>query len=83
MAVPPRDTGRGRRTASFPRWLTVLFIVAIGLILWIGVLSNSSGYLAIPGTNAMLYVAAVICVAVLLAWSDRKRRASEKRHKHK
>jgi hypothetical protein len=70
-------------TPSFPRWLTALFILTIGLILWIGVLSNSSGLLTMPGTDAILYVAAVICVAALLAWADRKRGVPEERHKRK
>jgi len=93
MAVPPRQTGepvpsatgigRGRRVTSFPGWLTVLFVLAIGLILWIGVLSNSSGHLTMPGTDSILYVAAVIGAVVLLAWSDLKRGASEELHRHK
>jgi hypothetical protein len=62
---------RGAR--AFPRWITVTFILIIGWILWVGVLSDSSGRLTIPGPGSIVYVAAVIGVAALLAYVDRKR----------
>ena len=62
--------GAAGRNAVFPRWLTIPFILIIGLILWIGVLSDSYGH---PDVDSILYVAAVIPVALLLAYVDRKR----------
>ena len=68
-------------TVRFPRWITIPFIMIIGLILWVGVLSDSSGRLTMPGTVAILYVAAVIGVASLLAYTDRKRNIADKNSK--
>jgi hypothetical protein len=80
----PRAGNSGTpRPASFPRWVAVLFILAVGLILWIGVLSNSSGHLTMPGLDSIAYVAAVVCVAALLAYADRKRSPSGNRRKDK
>jgi hypothetical protein len=62
------------RSAALPRWVTIPFVLIIGSILWIGVLSDSSGHLIIPGVDSILYIAAVIGVAVLLAYADRKGR---------
>jgi hypothetical protein len=53
----------------------------IGLILWVGVLSDSSGRLTMPGTGSILYVAAVIGIAALLAYADRKRNPPPKNRK--
>ena len=58
-----------------PRWIAIPFITIIGLILWLGVLSDSSGYPVVPGAGSILYVSEVICVAALLAYADRKRDA--------
>ena len=71
--------GRNRREAQtgpagFPRWITIPFILIIGLILWIGVLSDSSGHLNVPDADSILYVVAVIGVVILLAYADRRRK---------
>ncbi len=58
---------RPTKTAAYPRWLTILFILVIGLILWMGVLS-------MPGIDSIMYVAVVIGVVALLAYADRKRK---------
>lgn len=76
----PADERPGR-TVRFPRWITIPFILITGLVLWVGVLSDSSGRLTMPGTDSILYVAAVVGVAALLAYLDRKRGASEKHPK--
>jgi|HubBroStandDraft_4_1064222.scaffolds.fasta_scaffold2144448_1 drug/metabolite transporter (DMT)-like permease len=72
---------RGRRfvkSSSFPRWITVPFVLIIGLILWLGVLSDPSGKLRAPGAGSILYVAAVIAAAGYLAYADRSRDSSGK-----
>lgn len=63
-------------SAGFPRWIAIPFILIIGMILWIGVLSDSSGRLTMPDADSILYVVAVIGVAILLAYVDRKRSIS-------
>lgn len=77
----PRDTvaNAGKRptaSAPFPRWLTIPFVLIIGLILWLGVLADSTGSFTIPAAGSIIYVAAVIGVAVLLAYIDRRRNDS-------
>jgi hypothetical protein len=77
MARPGNDASSSKRPAGpspFSRWLTVVFLVIIGLILWVGVLSNSSGQLTMPGADSLLYVAAVIGAVALLARADSKRK---------
>jgi hypothetical protein len=67
---------RARRfveSASFPRWITVPFVLIMGLLLWLGVLSDPSGKLRTPGMGSILYVAIVIGVAGYLAYADRSR----------
>jgi hypothetical protein len=59
------------RSHNGSRWIAVSFVMIIGLILWLGVLS-------IPGPGSIVYVVAVIGVAALLAYADRKRNASRK-----
>lgn len=61
---------RRDQSISFPRWVTIPFILIIGGILWRGVLSESN-----PGIDSVIYVIAVVCVAGLLAWLDRNKRA--------
>lgn len=65
---------RDQSSVSFPRWVTIPFVLIIGGILWRGVLADSSG-LTNPGMDSILYVIAVACVAGLLAWLDRNKRA--------
>ena len=86
MSLPSKTanhdaTERPANPVHFSRWMTIPFIVIIGLIVWIGVLSDSSGRLTMPGLDSMLYVGAVIGVAALLAYADRKRNASGKNRK--
>jgi hypothetical protein len=67
---------QGRRfvkSAAFPRWIAVPSVLIVGLMLWLGVLSDPSGKLATPGLGSILYVAAVVGVAALLAYADRSR----------
>jgi hypothetical protein len=45
----------------------------MGLILWLGVLSDPSGKLRPPGVGSILYLASVIGVAGYLAYADRGR----------
>jgi hypothetical protein len=33
------------RSARFPRWIAILFILLFGLILWLGVFSVAAGHL--------------------------------------
>jgi hypothetical protein len=74
MALPTRAKqliyrgAAGRNTRrGFPRWIAIPFILIIGWILWIGVLSDSSD------VASTLYVATVIGAALLFAYVDRKR----------
>jgi len=66
------------KSASFPRWITVPFILIIGLMLWLGVLSDSSGKLRMPGMGSVFYLASVIGAAGYLAYADRSRDSSGK-----
>jgi amino acid permease len=59
---------RPNRAAAPPRWVTITFLMIVALILWIGVLQ-------MPGIDSIIYVAAVIAVAVLLAYADHKGRS--------
>ncbi len=65
--VPPKSM-------PFPTWITVSFVLIIGLILWIGVLSDASGHFTMPGSGSLLYVGGVICVTVILVWLDRRQK---------
>ncbi len=65
--------GRFAKSAWFPRWIKLPFVLIIGLMLWVGVLSDPSGKPRLPGMGSILYVAAVIGVAVFLAYADRNR----------
>ena len=58
---------RPNKAEVAPRWVTITFLLIVGLILWIGVLQ-------IPGIDSIAYVAAVIAIAAFLAYADRKRR---------
>jgi len=69
---------RPAKSLKFPRWGTVTFILLIGSILWVGVLSDSSGRPTMPPVDSILYVAAVVCAAFLLAYADRRRNGSRK-----
>jgi hypothetical protein len=68
---------RFAKSFSFPRWITVPFVLIVGLMLWLGVLADPSGKLRMPGVGSILYVAAVIGVAALLAYIDRRREPAE------
>jgi hypothetical protein len=64
---------RFAKSVAFPRWMAVAFVLIVGFMLWIGVLSDPSGKLRMPGVGAILYAAAVIGVAAFLAYADRNR----------
>jgi hypothetical protein len=66
-------------SVAIPRWIRIPFILIIGLILWFGVLSDSSGSDMRPAMDSILYVGVVVCIAILLAYADRKRSGSGKR----
>lgn len=70
--MPRAQSGLKRFSQStrFPRLMEILFIVMIGWILWIGVLSDSSGHLAAPPMDSLLYVAGVILLSASLAYAD-------------
>jgi hypothetical protein len=70
------------KSARFPPWIAIPFILIIGLILWLGVLSDPSGHLRTPGAGPLLYAAAVIGVAAFLAHADRNRDSFEKDRKY-
>lgn len=72
---------RFAKSVAFPVWITIPFVLIIGLILWLGVLSDPSGKLRMPGIGSIFYVAAVICVAAFLAYSDLKRDSAGKNSK--
>ena len=72
---------RFAKSVAFPRWITVPFVLIIGLMLWLGVLSDASGRLRMPGMDSIFYVAAVIGVAVFLAYADRNRDSAGKSRK--
>jgi hypothetical protein len=69
---------RFAKSVSFPLWITVPFILIIGLILWLGVLADPSGHLRTPGAGSILYLVAVIGLAAFLAYTDRNRDSSRK-----
>jgi hypothetical protein len=54
------------------------FVLIVGFMLWIGVLSDPSGKLRMPGMGSIFYVAAVIGVAAFLAYADRNRDSAER-----
>ena len=62
---------RFAKCAAFPRWITVPFILLIGLMLWLGVASDPSGNVKTHGLGSIVYLVAVIGIATLLAYSDR------------
>jgi hypothetical protein len=66
------------KSATFPLWITIPFVLLIGLMLWIGVLADPSGKVGRPGMGSILYTLAVIGVAVFLAYTDRERDPSRK-----
>ena len=45
-----RSQQRRFAESSFPRWITIPFILIMGLMLWSGVLSDPSGKLRTPGS---------------------------------
>jgi hypothetical protein len=54
------------------------FVLIIGFMLWIGVLSDPSGKLRAPSVGSICYVVAVIGVAAFLAYCDRDRDSTGK-----
>jgi hypothetical protein len=72
---------RFARSVGFPRWIMAAFVLTIGFMLWIGVLSDPSGKLRTPSVGSICYVVAVIGVAAFLAYSDRDRDSTGKNRK--
>jgi hypothetical protein len=68
---PHRGRMRFQGTSAFSRWIAIPFLVVIGLILWLGVLADSSGQWKAPGAGRILYLVAVIAAAAFLAHRDR------------
>ena len=68
-------------SVSIPRWITIPFILIVGLIIWVGVLSDSTGSFTGPDLDSILYVVAVIGVVLLLAYADRRRNGAGKKPK--
>jgi len=69
---------RFARDVQFPRWILAAFVLIIGFMLWMGVLSDPSGKLGMPGIGSIFYVAAVTAVAAFLAYADRNRDSAGK-----
>jgi hypothetical protein len=72
---------RFARSVGFNRWIMAAFVLIIGFMLWIGVLSDPSGKLRAPSVGSICYVVAVIGVAAFLAYSDRDRDSTGKNRK--
>jgi hypothetical protein len=70
------------KSASFPRWITVSFVLIIGLMLWLGVLSDPSGTLRIPGIGSIFYLVTVVGVTAFLAYADRNGDSPGKNRKY-
>jgi hypothetical protein len=74
---------RFAKSVVFPRWITVPFILIIGVILWLGVLSGPSGKLRAPGMGSILYLVAVIGVTAFLAYTDRNEDPSGRNRRYR
>ena len=74
---------RPARSMSLARWITVQFLLIIGLMLWSNVLSDASGHLWTPSIASILYVVAVIGVVGFLAYTDRNRDSCRKNRKYR
>ena len=74
MSAKHKETKERRfRSRSLSLWFAAAFVLIVGLILWIGVFSDGSGHLTMPGTDGIAYVATVIFVVGALAYWDRRR----------
>jgi uncharacterized membrane protein YccC len=67
---------------AFAPRTAIPFAVMIGLLFWVGVLLDSSGQLTMPGTDSILYGAAVAGVAAVLAYRDRSESSSAKKRRN-
>lgn len=63
---------RSAKPIPVARWTAIPFVLIIGLILWVGVLSDESGHFTVPGAASIVYVAAVAVITAVLAWADRR-----------
>lgn len=71
-------TARSRRrtfaeSVEFPRWILAAETVLIGLMLLLGALSDSSGAVRSPGVGSIVFIAAVIGIAVAVIHRGRNR----------
>jgi peptidoglycan/LPS O-acetylase OafA/YrhL len=64
------------RSASVPRWILIPLTLILGLVLWLAVVSDSSGRFSAPGAGAIVYTLAVIGVVGWLAYHDREEGSS-------
>ena len=77
--VSPRPRKRSFvESVEFPRRVVGAFVLIIGLVFWLGAISDAAGMLWIPGVGSMCYFAAVIGVAAFLVYGDRNRRSTGK-----
>ena len=60
-------------SAVFPRWMLAAGVLVIGFMHLLGGLSDGSGKLMMPGTRSVLYMSAVIGIAVFLVYAGRSR----------
>lgn len=60
-------------TVEFPRWIAAAGIVAIGLILLLARLSDTSGNVSRPGLGAILYLASLAGLAAWIVYAGRGR----------
>jgi hypothetical protein len=55
---------------QLPQWLWGAFVLILGLMLWLGALSDATGELRMPGVGSIFYFAVVIGLAALLVRRD-------------
>ena len=74
----PCSALRRANSAVFLRWIIAAFVLIVGFLLWIGVLSDPSGRLS-SDAGSILYVAVVVGIAALVAFADRNRKRKKGR----
>ena len=68
---------RFAKSAAFPEWITIPFVLLIGFMLWIGVLADPSGKMRRPSIGSILYTLAVIAIAAFPSFQRRRLYSSE------
>jgi hypothetical protein len=82
--LSPRSQDRRlAKSVKVPRPIIVGVLLLIAFVLWMAVIADPAGNLPMPGLGSVLYAAAVIGVAALLAYIDRRRDADGKSYSHK